>query len=252
MFISKNISLINEGADEKDFHAMYFDGKTLNAINCGSASSLDVGTGSFSVSVWYKVVNVTGTQIYFPIVSKGRGLTDSGNGWCVTHINDGSGIINKIYFDTVAGGVRKNEITGTNSVSFNTWTHLACVFSNASDTLSVYINGVLASTPGVGDIADLGDGSNIFYIGRETGTARQFEGYISDVAYYRVALDASTISTIYNNGNLYDYVNGVVSNKLKGWWRPGNGAPNMIGTGDIIPDLSGTGNDGTVENSFTR
>ena len=127
------------------------------------------------------------------------------------------------------------------------------LFDNASDTLSTYIYVALAATTAYESATtDLSEGSESFYIGLENNTSRQLKGYVADAAYYDTVLDAAGVATVYNNGNLYDNINGISSSNLKGWWRPGNGAPNMIGTGDIIPDLSGTGNDGTVENSFTR
>jgi hypothetical protein len=255
MFISKNIPLINEGADEKDFHAMYFDGTSLNAIDCGSDSSLDVGTGSFSAFAWYKVID--SSVQYHPIVSKGNGL-GNGVGWCITHRtleSDGT-VHNRIYLDvvnTTGGEARTTDISGVNSVSTNEWIHVGGVFDNASDTLATYINGALASTPAdASGTNDLSEGAFNFFIGREANVSRQLKGYIADVAYYNTVLDAADVATIFNNGNLYDNINGISNSNLKGWWRPGNGAPNMIGTGDIIPDLSGTGNDGTVQNSFVR
>jgi hypothetical protein len=245
MFISKSIA--TSGDKFRDEHSVYFDGTNDNRINCGSDSSLDVGTNSFSVSVWYKAIDSTGSKEFWPIVAKGHSLS-SGDGWAVSHLNSGSNL-QKIFFDTVTsagGGERDTEITGTNSVSFNTWIHLCCTFDNANDLLSVYINGNLASTRDVGDIPDLTDNSDIFLIGNDANS-RDFEGYISEVAYYNgKALSEADANTLFNDGNPYDHKQGNSNAYLAGWWRCGDGIESAKGS--TVFDMSGNGNHGTIEN----
>jgi len=230
-----------------DRWSMYFDGTNDNRINCGSDSSLDVGTKDFTISAWFKSVDSSGSKDFWPIVTKGRSL-GSGNGWAVTHV-DSSTNDNKIFFDMVTssgGGSRDIEQTGADAVVMGQWHHVVCVGDNTNNLMYIYIDGSLTNTANPITIADVTDDSEEFYIGNDS-SSRDYEGYISDVAFYNdIAFTAEQVSTIYNNGLPYNHKDGIQSSKLKGWWRMGDGVEN--GTGSTIYDASGNGNNGTVEN----
>tara|TARA_R100001015_G_C4618052_1_gene174467 strand:+ start:27 stop:800 length:774 start_codon:yes stop_codon:yes gene_type:complete len=229
-----------------DRWSMYFDGTNDNRINCGSDSSLDVGTKDFTISAWFRSVD-PGSKDFWPIVSKGDSL-GSGDGWAVTHVDNASHS-NKIYFDTVTssgGGTRNTEQTAADAVNMNQWHHVVCVCENSDDKMHTYVDGSLTNTANAMSISDITDGSEAFYIGND-GNSRDYVGYISDVAFYNdIAFTAGQVTTIYNNGLPYNHKDGIQSSKLKGWWRMGDGVEN--GTGSTIYDASGNNNDGTVEN----
>ena len=51
---------------------------------------------------------------------------------------------------------------------------------------------------------------------------------------------------MYNGREPYNHKEGIASAYLKGWWRLGDGSEG--GSGSTVYDMSGNGNDGTVEN----
>jgi hypothetical protein len=95
-----------------------------------------------------------------------------------------------------------NSITGTTTISNNTWTHLATTFSNGLGAL--YVNGALQGTlSGMGGVLNTYNASNPglnatnLYIGADTTSWGGFAGYIDDVRVYTSALTANAIAELY-------------------------------------------------------
>ena len=246
MLPSRRITSLS-GEHLRDEYSMYFDATNNNRVNCGSDSSLDVGTSSFSVSAWFKAEDSGGSKDYWPIVSKGDSLSP-GDGWAVTLV-DSSSHTKKIYFDVASsagGGTRQSGITSADAYTLGTWNHYVATMDQDNDGIKQYLNGTRIVTTGSITLGDITDGSMNFFIGNDNDS-RDYEGYISDVAFYKgVVLNASQVATIYNGGEPYNHKEGVASAYLKGWWRMGDGKEG--GSGSTVYDMSGNGNDGTVEN----
>ena len=236
-----------------DYYGMYFDATNNNRINCGSSSTLDAGTSDFTISAWFKPTETKRSGQYWPIVSKGHSLTGTGDvtGWALSWVDEDDGNPNEaIYFDRVdtgGDGSDRDTAIGYNVSNINQWTHAVGVYNTTDDNLKVYINGALKDTQSDEDSTNTGDGSRTFYIGNDEAS-RDFEGWISEVAFYKSALTAAQVLTIYNGGDIYNHSLGPDPSNLKGWWRCGNGSPTLRFNGEVIKDLSGNSNDGTIEN----
>jgi len=200
----------------RDEKSLAFDG-TNDFVDCGSNSSLDVGTNDFSVSVWFKVSTKGGSD-YHDIVAKGNTL-GSGDGWgiCLVESN------NAIFFDTNGDVARQNAISPSDSWEFGKWYHIVGTRSNSADTLKLYLNGVLVATNASATNDDLGDASINFKIGTSE-SGRETKGNISEVAYYNSALTINQVKTIYNGREPYNHKEGVASGNLQAWYRMGDGA----------------------------
>ena len=246
MFPSRRIVTMG-GEKLSDQYSMYFDATNDNRVNCGTDSSLDVGTSSFSVSAWFKAEDSGGSKDFWPVVSKGDSLS-GGDGWALSLVNTDS-ISKAIYLDIATsggGGTRQSGISAENAWEFGKWYHCVVVMDQPNDSIIQYLNGVHIETDGSKDLADITDNAEEFYIGN-CDDSRDYEGYISDVAFYKgVVLSASQVATIYNGREPYNHKEGVASAYLKGWWRMGDGKEG--GSGSTVYDMSGNGNDGTVEN----
>ncbi len=97
------------------------------------------------------------------------------------------------------GSDTQYEITGTDTVAAETWTHIAITYDRANDEAKTYINGFLDSTtaiPGVGD-GELNfshgtiGGGFLYYPHNET-----FLGMLDDVRIYDEVLTQEQIRTI--------------------------------------------------------
>ena len=106
--------------------------------------------------------------------------------------------------------------------------------------MKIYIDGQLKATGG-GNTTNYGSSSYSFNIGGGgiwDATGSWFDGNISDVAVWDIALHDSSINRLYyDEDNVWDVIDDV---HLIGYWNFNEGS------GDMVYDLSGNGNDGTV------
>ena len=234
MFPTRRITL---GGDKfRDEYSLSFDG-TNDYVDCGSDSSLDVGTSDFTACAWFKVIS---NGYSHAIIAKGTSL-DTGNGWAISFFQ---GDMN-IYLDTGDGTTRQGVDTANNSIEYNKWHHVAATRSNSTNTLKLYLDGVFTFENSIATNDDLGDSSIPFEIGSSANN-RYLNGNVSDVAYYNTALTSSQIKTIYNGREPYNHKEGVVSSNLVSWWRMGDGLENH--SGSTIYDMSTNSNNGTMTN----
>ena len=91
-------------------------------------------------------------------------------------------------------------LSGTNSIPFNTWTHVLVTF-NASGFVTHYVNGVVSGTPANTNSSSGITTTNALRIGnRATSTNRPFNGTIDEVIIYNVSLSADEIMNLYLDG----------------------------------------------------
>ena len=185
-----------------------FDGSN-DYIDCGSDSTLDVGTSDFSVSAWFKVSTKGGTD-YHDIVAKGHTL-GAGNGWgiCLVEYNM------TIYFDTNGDVGRQNAISPSDSWEFDKWYHIVGTRSNSADTLKLYLNGALIQTQASATNDDLGDTSINFGIGKGV-SGRITNGNIKNVGFWSRVLTPTEIQNVMYK--TYAEVSGRLASGLVSWW----------------------------------
>jgi Concanavalin A-like lectin/glucanases superfamily len=236
----------------------YFDGNG-DYLSAASNAAFGVGSGDFTIECWiYLTSNFNST---------GRGIITAAYNTNFALIGTNSGAGNKVDF-YVANTVMSS---GTNYISLNSWTHIACVRS--SGTTKIYFNGVevgsSASLTGTGATAAV-------YVGTLShDTTGTMNGYIADArivkgtAVYTSAFTPPTapLTAITNTSLLLNFTNaGVVdatskndletvgnaqiSTAISAKW--GSGCMAFDGTGDYLQSVAkdlfafGTG-DYTVE-----
>mgnify|MGYP000173902424 FL=1 len=90
-------------------------------------SSLNFGTGSFSISLW---LNDGGSgEVYFK-----KGAYASNNGWGLTTIG------NKYLFITKSSTTSQDTLTSS-SLLQSGFTHIVCVYNSTAGTKEIFING---------------------------------------------------------------------------------------------------------------
>ncbi|MCL5012000.1 MAG: prepilin-type N-terminal cleavage/methylation domain-containing protein [Patescibacteria group bacterium] len=155
-----------------------FVGQNITGSNNGS--SLDANTG-LTLSAW---IYPTG-----PASADGFETILLGSGAYYLSFNYTSNALSCYWYGTNPEGY---HTTPMNSVPYNTWTHVSCVWDGAH--INQYINGVVSNTVAV---AGLGNAPSAFNIGDES--ARQFHGKIDDLRVYNRALTATEVKTLYES-----------------------------------------------------
>jgi hypothetical protein len=131
-------------------------------------------------------------------------------------------------------------ISNANTILGTGWNHISIVYKAGSSDDTIFINGILQSANNSSPFSSSIDLSGKRF---DIGRYRDFdsvESYMSSFAIYNVAKSAEEIKAIYNDG-----IGGDESSNsgLVGYWKLDNAT--------TVTDLSGNGNNGTVNGGAT-
>ena len=197
--------------------AASFDG-TDDYINCGSDSSIDIGTSALSVTFW-TYLNVAETLCF---IGKGPSLsttTDGTSGWAISLYGTNS----NVYFDVNTGNnpAERNVVyTDNNVVTANKWYHIAVVVpASGGAGRKIYIDGVDKTNVSQNTITDLGDASVDLWFGDvPTGGTRELNGYMCNVGMWKGrVLTQPEIKSIMNKN--YAGLTDSEKTNLVSWWN---------------------------------
>lgn len=144
-----------------------------------------------------------------------------------------------IYFYVVRGGTTYSANTSASSVPLNQWTHVACRWTAATNSVDIFLNGVAAATTGGGSSTSGTNG--LLSIASRPGGAQYFNGQIDEMRVWREARSECSIAANYqaefsgpvsNLAIYYDYNQGAAG---------GNNS-----TVTTLMDQSGFGYNGTL------
>jgi len=225
MLGSRKVTVL--GGDKfRDEYSLAFDG-TDDELDCGDISVFD-GLSDFSISTWIKVdASATGTN---PILSKGSYNADGAAFHLKYNPDSSSG--------RVSFSVEKNsdESDGEGIYGYKNslgtyldgkWAHFTVSYSNTNNSLIFYINGVEIANYTEGSTDTMSSASGTF-IDIPTQSSRVqiasgFNGNISEMATYNIALTQAQVKDIYNGQEPYNHKEGIASGNLLTWWRMGDG-----------------------------
>ncbi len=161
-----------------------FDGDDF--VDCGLDSSLDFGTGSFSLAIWFN----TGTKSRQLIQKKKSGSPYTGMYMSV----DANGYGYLYTYGTAAS----NVIIGTVDLTDSKW-HLLIGVRNSGDNLYLYVDGASGATPVASTDQNITYTAEELEIGRsESGTPIYFVGSIALPRIYNRALSVLEIQNHFN------------------------------------------------------
>jgi|2_EtaG_2_1085320.scaffolds.fasta_scaffold00948_12 hypothetical protein len=203
MFVTRRITTSGGGDVFRDEYSLAFDGTDDN-IRIPEIE-YSVHDADFSFVFWCKRAATNATHVVL-------GSTAASG---AKHIRfTDSGVI-EFESDTAADAA---DITL--AVDDTNWHHYVVIAS--SGTVTAYQDRVSLSVSG-----DVGSNNVTFdtIAGQSTGgTTREFNGNISEIAVYNIALSSNQVNTIYNGREPYNHKEGVASGNLQAWWRMGDGS----------------------------
>lgn len=195
-------------------------------ITTSNSASLNFDTANpFSISAWIRTNALTENTIVGKIA-----VPSSAEGYSF-EINTG-GALRGLFWDNVGNF---KSFSTTNTVNNNVWHNVVEVYNGIG--VALYIDSVSQSVSSSGTITGSITSTGSLTIGTRFGTSpfSNFNGSISNVQIYNIALTASQVQSLYNFG-IYD--SPINTNSLVGWW-PLNGNAN---------DYSGYSNNGINTN----
>jgi len=235
------VNTVSSTSTPESKYSITLDG-TDDHINLGD--NLDLGTDDFSISLWAKFADATGST-YF--IAKNQ---DGPNRIRIfLHTDD------KIKV-TIEGG--DNVVTNTAGASAvtaleDTWVHI-CVTCDRDGDIKLYVNGS-TSTYGFsvtsGSSSQSLDNTAPWIIGAISPDGNFFTGKIAELAIWNVALDANNVAAIYNSGrptNLnINSGNYIKATSLQAYYRMGNGTFDDKANG-VVHDQHAPGYGGELVN----
>ena len=227
MFPTRRITTL--GGDKfRDEYSLAFDGTDDNIRI--SEIEYSVHDADFSFVFWCKRA----------VINQDHAILGSTGASGAKHIRfTGSDRTGFLEFESDSGG---DAADITLAVDDTSWHHYVVIAS--SGTVTAYQDRVSLSVSG-----DVGSNNVTFdtIAGQSTGgTNREFNGNISEIAVYNIALSSNQVNTIYNGREPYNHKEGIASGNLQAWWRMGDGLENHSGT--TIYDQSNNSNNGTMTN----
>ncbi len=215
--------------------AFNFSGSNQAVVNTVNGNILNFGTSNVSVEAWVRATGGSGTRIIYD-----NGFANNNSvRLFINAANQGS------FFVRDDNGNLAQSVS-TAALNDSNWHHLVGVRQGTTATL--FVDGVAqiaSSNPLLGVINS--NCGNTFIGGTATSsfcpaTAIEsfFTGQIDEVSLYNRALSASEIQAIFNAGTAGKCkpTATVAPSNLVGWWS-GDGSAN---------DISGSGNNGTLQN----
>jgi hypothetical protein len=182
--------------------SVYFNGTDQSMVAVSPAMQTAILAQNYTITMWIKPESQAGRKTLL---------------WA-------GDTTRRIYFNLMEG----NTLGMMGSVStpvlpLNTWQFVAAAKGN-DQAVKFYIDGVYAGTKNK-QISNCGT-ADMFVGGSVSGT-QLYKGYVTQIAYYDIALPASSLLAMYNEGTplndlLADSGNYTHSGNLVGWWPLSN------------------------------
>src|SRR3990172_895122 len=224
--------------------AIEFANASDEYIDCGSGATIDdIFDGGGSVALWIKPNGFAGDRYWLT-----KANSTSTTGWLLFINSSG-----QLRFTFIFGAPNNGHWRYDTALTDGAWVHV-CVTYNADSTANdptIYINGVSVTVTEIGapvGVRDSDAGDNL-RMGANVTTVHP-NGLEEDVRVYTRVLAADEVVVLAAG------YRGPLGGEV-GWWSLQDAQVvqhwdgDSLATTDVIPDMSGNGNDGTPTNTPT-
>tara|TARA_R110001592_G_scaffold68626_2_gene210368 strand:+ start:63397 stop:64800 length:1404 start_codon:yes stop_codon:yes gene_type:complete len=211
-------------------NALSFDG-TNDYVDCGNNASVQITGNQITLEAWIFPTSWKSLIWQGNIIAKEQNGFGNDNGYMLRAGNNGS--LNL----TLGSGSWSELISATNTLSLNTWQHVAGTYDGSY--LRLYVNGNVVDSMAAN--INISNSSSTLFIGDNGSGARHFPGTVDEVRIWNIARTRSEIQARMND-ELCGNETGLVLNYKMNQGLAG-------GTNAITTLLDDTGvNNGTLYN----
>jgi len=216
------------GVVSEQMYSLLLDG-TGDYLDIGD--NLDLGTADFSISLWTKFADATGTTY---LISKYQSST-----YRVAIFLASDDKI-QVQVEGDDNSVTNNKGAAVVTPLENSWVHIV-VTCNRDGNIALYVNGATGTygfSTSAGSSSQTLNNTASWIIGAKNDSAdNAFTGNIDEVAIFNTELDSTNVTAIRNSGkpfNLnYDRGGYDQSSALQGYWRMFNGPFDDLANGAV-------------------
>ena len=211
-------------------NALSFDG-TNDYVDCGNNASVQITGNQITLEAWIFPTSWKSLVWQGNIIAKEQNGFGNDNGYMLRTGNNGS--LNL----TLGSGSWSELISATNTLSLNTWQHVAGTYDGSY--LRLYVNGNVVDSMAAN--INISNSSSTLFIGDNGSGARHFPGTVDEIRIWNIARTRSEIQARMND-ELCGNETGLVLNYKMNQGLAG-------GTNAITTLLDDTGvNNGTLYN----
>lgn len=212
-------------------NALHFDG-TNDKVDCGNPTALQITGTAITIEAWI-YANSWKTNVYEGgIVVKEQ--NSSNNGFMFR-----AGASGRLNFAFSGSGLPWKELTSAaNTLSLNTWQHVAATYDGSKSRL--YVNGIKVDSASY--TGSIGNSANNLTIGGWYSTGRNFHGKIDEVRIWNVTRTGAEIAASMN-GEFCGQISGLVA-----YYKFNQGTAGGTNTGLTTATDAAGSNNGTLQN----
>ena len=226
---------------------LFFDGSSAD-VDAGSNSSLDLGTGNFTISLWAKIINNGNVESL--IAKSDNSLGSSGTtGFDLIYRGDTD---SRTSFRINDGSATADTLDITTDLADNRW-HNITISADRSGNAIAYIDGIQKATTTISDKSGSIDVADNLHIGTRSYSSTWFyNGFLDEVKIYSYTRSAAQVKSDYLKGAATmgsSVVAGSqdtdsLNNGLTGYWKMDESSWTDDCSTASVTDSSGNGNNG--------
>ncbi len=216
-----------------------FDGSE-DYVQRADNAALDIES-ELSISLWIKPTTLNGGT-YYTLVYKGNS-TNEANYYLQLYGDE-------LNFGNYQAGWKGTATTDAN-IPTNQWTHVAMTYSDASDDIDFYVNGILKSDNEQDHDMVLSGNNQPFYLGSSAAELEFYKGFLDEVRIYSYVRTPDQIKMDFQGGGSHgssiqignaDY--SFLSQGLITYWKMDEAG--VDAEGETLSNSSGTSHDITL------
>lgn len=155
-------------------------------INIGNPPELNFGSSDFSLTAWIRT-----SDLGSPSASQARIISKQQIGSPFYGYRMMANSATSLASCAIISPGGSPIALSTTNISDGVWHHIACVYDRSTN-IKIYIDGVLENTDSTVNTGDI-DVSDNFWIGKQEGLGRDYDGTIDDVSAYNKLLTNTEI-----------------------------------------------------------